>query len=114
MTQMAKEILKNTDLDLIGFIQEFVATKVTIKSEKKYKKRTNLIKNQDLFETEVFYDVDFWNNFQLPDKSKYLQKIKTDLEEAGNGKTLDQQFEEMGRKNNKNNKKFRKQMEKKK
>jgi len=114
MTEMAKEILKNTDLDLIGFIQEFVATKVTIKSEKKYKKRTNLIKNQDLFETEVFYDVDFWNNFQLPDKSKFLQKIKTDLEEAGNGKTLDQQFEEMGRKNNENNKKFRKQMEKKK
>ena len=114
MVKMAKEILKDTDMDLIGFIQEFVAKDITVKSEKKYKTKTNLVKNQDLFETEVFYDLDFWNNFQLPDKSKFLQKIKADLEEAGNGKTLDQQFEETGRKNNENNKKFRKRMKKKK
>lgn len=110
MVEMAKEILKETDLDLIGYIQEFVAKDITVKSEKKYKIRTNLVTNQDLFETEVFYDVNFWNNFQLPDKSKFLQKIKADLEEAGNGKTLGQQFEETGKKTNENNKKFRKRL----
>jgi len=114
MVEMSKEILKVSELDLIGWIQEFVATDVTIKSENKYKRRTNLDIHKDLFETEVFYDLDFWNNFQLPDKSKYLQKIKTDLEEAGNGKILDQQFEDTGRKNNENNKKFKKRMNKKK
>ena len=62
----------------------------------------------------VYYDFDFWNNYQLPEKSKYLQTIKAELEEAGNGKTLDQQFEETGRKNNENNKKFKKRMKKKK
>jgi len=112
LVEMSKEILKVTELDLIGWIQEFVATDVTIKSEKKYKRRTNLDPFKDLFETEVFYDLDFWNNFELPDKSKYLQTIKAELEEAGNGKTLDQQFEEMGRKNNENNKKFKKRMKK--
>ena len=112
MVAKAKEILTETDLDLIGFIQEFVAKDITVKSEKKYKTRTNLVKNKDLFETEVFYDIDFWNNFHLPDKSKFLQKIKADLEEAGSGKTLDQQFAEMGRKNNEKNKKFSKRMKK--
>ena len=48
----------------------------------------------------------------MPEKSKFLQKIKADLEKAGNGKTLDQQFEEIGRKNNESNKKFRKRMKK--
>jgi len=86
MVEMAKEILKETDLDLIGYIQEFVAKDITVKSEKKYKIRTNLVTNQDLFETEIFYDINFWNNFQLPDKSKFLQEIKANLEEAGNGK----------------------------
>ena len=86
LVEMSKEVLKETDLDLIGWIQEFVATDVTIKSEKKYKRRTNLDPFKDLFETEVFYDVDFWNNFQLPEKSKYLQTIKTELEEAAMGK----------------------------
>lgn len=105
MVEMAKEILKETDLDLIGYIQEFVAKDITVKSEKKYKIRTNLVTNQDLFETEIFYDINFWNNFQLPDKSKFLQEIKANLEEAGNGKPLDQQFDEVGRKNNKKNKK---------
>ena len=114
LVELSKEILKETELDLIGWIQEFVATDVTIKSEKKYKRRTNLDPFKDLFETEVYYDFDFWNNYQLPEKSKYLQTIKAELEEAGNGKTLDQQFEEMGRKNNENNKKFRKRMKKKK
>jgi hypothetical protein len=114
MVEMSKEILKDTDMDLIGFIQEFVAKDITVKSEKKYKTRTNLVKNQDLFETEVFYDVKFWNNFQLPDKSKFLQTIKAELEEAGNGKTLNQQFEEMGRKNNEDNPKLRKRKRKKK
>ena len=72
--------------------------------------KTNLDIHKDLFETEVFYDLDFWNNFQLPDKSKYLQTIKAELEAAGNGKPLDQQFEETGRKTNENNKKFSKRM----
>jgi len=112
MVEMSKVILKGSDLDLIGWIQEFVATDVTIRSEKKYKKRTNLDIHKDLFETEVFYDLDFWNNIQLPDKSKYLQTIKADLEKASNGKSLAQQFDEMGRKNNENNKKFRKRMKK--
>ena len=112
MVEMSKEILKESELDLIGWIQEFVATDVIIKSEKKYKRRTNLDIHKDLFETEVFYDLDFWNKFQLPEKSKFLQTIKAELEEAGNGKTLAQQFEEMGRKNNESNKKFRKRMKK--
>ena len=108
LVKKSKEILKETDMDLIGFIQEFIAKDITIKSEEKYKIKSNMVVNKDLFETEVFYDLDFWNNFQLPDKSKFLQKIKADLEEAGNGKTLDQQFEETGIKNNENNPKLRK------
>jgi hypothetical protein len=112
LVEKSQKILEETDMDFIGFIQEFVATDVVIRSENKYKKRTNMDMHKDLFETEVFYDVNFWNNFQLPDKSKFLQKIKTDLEEAGNGKTLDQQFEEMGRKNNENNPKLRKRKKK--
>lgn len=112
MVEKSQKILKETDLDLIGFIQEFVATDVSIRSEKKYKINTNLVVNQDLFETEVFYDNDFWNNLQLPNKSKFLQKIKADLEEAGNGKTLDQQYEEMGKINNESNKKFLKRLKK--
>ena len=39
MVKMSKEILKKSDLDLIGWIQEFVATDVVLKSEKKYKRR---------------------------------------------------------------------------
>ena len=116
LTAKSKAVLGATNIDFIGFIQEFVATDITLKSEKKYKKKkTNLDVNKDLFETEIFYDVDFWNNFELPNKSKYLQKIQTDLEEAGNGKTLAQQFEETGIKNNeinKDNKEFRKRMKK--
>ena len=112
MVKIAEEVLKDTDLDLIGFIQEFVATNVTIKSEKKYKIKTNMVKNLELYETEVYYDFDFWNNFQLPDKSKFLQEIKANLEEAGNGKPLDQQFDEVGRKNNEKNKQFSKRMKK--
>jgi len=113
MVKKAQEILKETDIDLIGFIQEFVAKDITVKSEGKYKIKSNMVVNQDLFETEVYYDLDFWNNFQLPDKSKFLQKIKADLEEAGKGKTLDQQFEETGRKNNEENPQLRKRKKKK-
>lgn len=112
LVKKSKEILRETDMDKIGFIQEFVATDITIKSEEKYKRRTNLDINKDLFETKIFYDIDFWNNFQLPDKSKFLQKIKADLEEAGNGKTLEKQFEETGIKNNEANPRLRKRKKK--
>ena len=109
LTTKSRAILGATDIDFIGFIQEFVATDITLKSEKKYKKKkTNMDVHKDLFETDIFYDVDFWNNFELPNESKYLQKIKADLEEAANGKTLEQQFEETGKKNNENNQKLSK------
>lgn len=112
LVKKSREILRETDMDKIGFIQEFIATDIIIKSEEKYKKRSNLDVHKDLFETKIFYDIDFWNSFQLPDKSKFLQKIKTDLEEAGNGKTLAEQFEETGKNNNKENPRLRKRKRK--
>jgi hypothetical protein len=112
LVKKSKEILRETDMDKIGFIQEFIATDITIKSEERYKKRSNMDIHRDLFETKIFYDIDFWNSFQLPDKSKFLQKIKADLEEAGNGKTLEEQFEETGKKNNDENPRLRKRKKK--
>ena len=78
MVEMSKEILKETDLDLIGYIQEFVATDVIIKSEKKYKRKTNLDIHKDLFETEIFYDLDVWNNFPSYDFNRTFKKRSDD------------------------------------
>ena len=112
LVKKSKEILEETDMDKVGFIQEFIATDITIKSEEKYKKTSNMDIHKDLFETKIFYDIDFWNSIQLSDKSKFLQKIKADLEEAGKGKTLEEQFEEMGKKNNEENPRLRKRKKK--
>ena len=104
----SQKVLEETDIDEIGWIHEFTATSFVPKLPRKYRKKANLDAKKDLFETEIFYDKDFWANYNTPSESKFLQQIKTDLEAAANGKSLEQQFIDTGKINNIKSKKSKK------
>lgn len=110
--ELSQKALEETPIDNIGMIHEFTATKIVLKSEEKYKKKSNINLREDLFRVSVYYDKNFWDNYKLATESKYLQLIRADLEAAGEGKSLEQQFSEVGTKNNEGNRKFRKRMAK--
>ncbi len=103
--------LKETTIDNIGMVHEFTVTKFALKSEEKYKVRTNINLKEDIFKTQVYYDKKFWANNKFSTESKYLQLIRADLEAAANGKTLEQQYTEVGNSNNNKSRKFKKRME---
>lgn len=96
----SKKVLAETDIDEIGWIHEFTATSFVPKLPKKYRKKANIDAKKDLFLTEVYYDKDFWINYNIPSESKFLQQIRTDLETAAKGKSLEQQFDDAGKFNN--------------
>jgi len=104
--------MKTLTITDIGWIHEFTATNITLKSEQKYKTISNMKANKDLFEVEVFYDRDFWDAYNLPTESKFLERIQNNLEAAANGKSLAQQFEDVGVENNKG--RFKKEKKRKK
>ena len=110
--QKTRTVLHTTDVDYIGWIHECTATNFVLRSEKTYKEVSNIEAKKDIFEVEVFYDAEFWDNYNFPTESKYLQRIKADLEAASNGKTLEEQFDDVGNKNNQSKRKYRKILEK--
>lgn len=111
-SEMSKNALRKTPIDNIGMVHEFTVTKVVIKSEEKYKVKTNINLREDIFKTRVYYDKKFWENLKFATESKYLQLMRADLEAAADGKTLEEQYSEVGRANNEGDRKFRKRMAK--
>ena len=110
--KLSQAALRATELTNIGMVHEFTATKFILKSEEVFSVKPNIDPREDLFKTKVYYDTKFWQNHKTATESKYYQLIRADLENKANGKSIEQQFKEVGKLNNERSRRFKKRMNK--